>query len=175
MIARNVIWNGAADHPLGIEREDLAAAILAGNSINVLRPALRDPARGDYRVIAAPGIPPNAGPQGDIGPRAAPLTAAFGGVPTETATAVTSATLTFARSVTGVSLDDFLLKRGTALLSLAGMTLTTTDNRTYTLARIPGTNLAGTYTLRLKGQATGITDAVGLAPVPPILASWRMP
>jgi len=76
--------------------------------------------------------------------------------------------------VTGVTLDDFVLKRGTAFLSLAGMTLTTTDSRTFTLARIPGTLVAGTYTIRLKGQATGIVDAFGLAPAPPILATWRM-
>jgi hypothetical protein len=174
VIARNVIWNGPADHPLGVEQAGLAAAILGGNAINTLRPVLRDPARGDYRVIAAPGMPATAGPQGDIGPRVAPLTAAFGGVPVETAAPLTSLTLTFARAVTGVTLDDFVLKRGTEFLSPAGMTLTTTDNRTYTLSRIPGTTVAGTYIIRLKGQGTGITDAFGLAPVPPILATWRM-
>ena len=174
LVARNVIWNGPEDHPLGLEQAGLAAAILAGNAINTLQPVLRDPDRGDYRVIAAPGMPATVGPQGDIGPRAAPLTAAFGGVPVETATPLTSVTLTFARAVTGVTLDDFVLKRGTAFLSLAGMTLTTTDNRTFTLARIPGTLVAGTYTIRLKGQATGIVDAFGLAPAPPILATWRM-
>ena len=174
LVARNVIWNGPEDHPLGLEQAGLAAAILAGNEINTLQPVLRDPDRGDYRVIAAPGMPATVGPQGDIGPRAAPLTAAFGGVPVETATPLTSVTLTFARAVTGVTLDDFVLKRGTAFLSLAGMTLTTTDSRTFTLARIPGTLVAGTYTIRLKGQATGIVDAFGLAPAPPILATWRM-
>ncbi|MBM4012411.1 MAG: right-handed parallel beta-helix repeat-containing protein [Planctomycetes bacterium] len=176
VMARNVIWNGPADHPLGIEQDGLAAAVRAGNAINVRKPALVDPARGDYRVVAATGIPVNAGPQGDIGPARppAPLTAAFGGVPVTTATALTSVTLSFARPVTGVTLDDFVLKRGTALLSPAGMTLTTTDNRTFALARIPGTNVAGAYTLRLKGVGTGIADAAGLAPAPPILATWRM-
>lgn len=174
VIARNVIWNGSADHSLGFEQEGLAAAIRAGNAINSLRPAVIDPVRGDYRVVAAPGIPASVGPQGDIGPRAAPLTAAFGGVPIETTTPLTSVTLTFARAVTGVSLDDFVLKRGTEFLSLAGMTITTTDNRTFTIAHIPGTNVAGPYVVRLKGRATGITDAFGLAPAPPILATWRM-
>lgn len=174
VIAGNVIWNGPADHPLGIEQDGLAVAILGGNAINTLRPVLRDPARGDYRVIAAPGIPATVGPQGDIGPRAAPLTAAFGGVPSETGTPLTSVTLTFARAVTGVTLDDFVLKRGTEFVPLAGMTLATTDNRTYTLSRIPGTTVAGSYIVRLKGQGTGIADALGLAPVPPTLATWRM-
>jgi hypothetical protein len=174
LIARNVIWNGPADHPLGIEQPALAAAVRAGNAINTLRPALVDPARGDYRVVAAPGIPASAGPQGDIGPRASALTAAFGGVPAETAAPLTTLTITFARPVTGVTLDDFVLKRGTAFLPLSGMTLTTSDNRTFVLAGIPGTTVAGTYRIRLKGQATGIVDAFGLSPVPPILATWRM-
>jgi len=83
-------------------------------------------------------------------------------------------TLTFARQVSGVTLDDFVLKRGSTFLSLTGMTLTTTDDRTFTLAGIPGTNVAGSYTIRLKGVGTGIVDAYGLAPAPPILATWRM-
>jgi len=178
VVARNVIWNGPSDHPLGLEQEELAAAILAGNAINSLEPALVDPARGDYRLVAAAGVPLAAGPQGDIGPRQPavpePLTAAFGGVPVETTAAVTSLTLTFVRPVTGVTLDDFVLKRGATFLPLAGMALTTTDNRTFTLAKIPGTNLAGTYTIRLKGLGTGILDASGLAPAPPIRATWRM-
>jgi hypothetical protein len=174
VIARNVIWNGTADHPLGIEQPTLATAVRAGNSINTLRPALVDPTRGDYRLVATPGIPATAGPQGDIGPRASPLTAAFGGVAAETAVPVTSVTITFARAVTGVTLDDFVLKRGTAFLPLAGMALATSDNRTYTLTGIPGTAVAGTYIVRLKGQATGIVDAFGLSPAPPILVTWRM-
>ena len=120
------------------------------------------------------------GPQGDIGPLVpAPpvptlLTAAFSGVPMETASAVTSVTIAFARPVTGVTLDDFVLKRGSTFLSLAGARLTTTDGRTYTLSQIPGTTIAATYLIRLKGQGTGIADAFGLAPMPPIIASWRM-
>jgi len=174
LVARNVIWNGPADHPLGIEQPALAAAVRAGNAINTLRPVLVDPARGDYRVVAAPGIPASAGPEGDIGPRTSALTAAFGGVPADTAAPLTTVTITFARPVTGVTLDDFVLKRGTAFLPLGGMTLTTSDNRTFVLAGIPGTTVTGTYLIRLKGQGTGIVDAFGLSPVPPILATWRM-
>ena len=37
-----------------------------------------------------------------------------------------------------------------------------------------GTTIAATYLIRLKGQGTGIADAFGLAPMPPIIASWRM-
>lgn len=174
LIARNVIWNGPVDHSLGIEEPALAAAVHAGNAINTLRPALVDPARGNYRVVAAPGIPASAGPQGDIGPLVTALTAAFGGIAAEVAAPLTTLTLTFSRPVTGVTLDDFVLKRGTAFLPLGGMTLTTSDNRTYVLAGIPGTTVAGTYIIRLRGQATGIVDAFALSPVPPTLAMWRM-
>ena len=52
--------------------------------------------------------------------------------------------------------------------------LSTTDNRTFTLSRIPNTTVAAIYTLRLKGQGTGITDVFGLVPVTPIRATWRM-
>lgn len=57
LIAGNVIWNGPADHPLGIEADQLAAAIAAANTINTLRPQLVDPARGDYRVAAGVPLP----------------------------------------------------------------------------------------------------------------------
>lgn len=178
VVSRNVIWNGPADHPLGIEQEGLAVAILAGNAINSLRPALVDPARGDYRVVARPGIPVRVGPQGDIGPRLAPapsrLTAAFGGVPSATAVPLTTLTITFARPVTGVTIDDFVLKRGTTFLAVTGMSISTTDNRTFTLSRIPGTAEAGTYTIRLKGSGTGIVDSFGAAPFAPIRTTWRM-
>jgi len=51
----NVIWNGPADHPLGIEQPALAADVAARNAINTVRPVLVDPARGDYRVVTGTG------------------------------------------------------------------------------------------------------------------------
>ena len=56
-IRGNVIWNGPADHPLGIEADVLAAAVRAGNAINVVRPVLVDPDRGDYRLAADLDMP----------------------------------------------------------------------------------------------------------------------
>lgn len=53
VIQGNVIWNGAADHSLGLENETLAASVLATNSINSVRPAFADLARGDYRLAAS--------------------------------------------------------------------------------------------------------------------------
>jgi hypothetical protein len=82
----NVIWNGPADHPLGVEAAPLAADILVHNAINTLRPRLVDPARGDYRLAAdsvlpevgdVPGMPPLPPPGGGwpaaLGPPAQPL------------------------------------------------------------------------------------------------------
>lgn len=60
VIRGNVIWNGAADHPLGVEGL-LAADIVAHNAINTLRPEFVDAAGGDYR-FAASFTPPAAVP-----------------------------------------------------------------------------------------------------------------
>ncbi|MBI3158296.1 MAG: right-handed parallel beta-helix repeat-containing protein [Chloroflexi bacterium] len=60
-IAGNIIWNGPAGHPLGIEdggegcQPDNptcnAAQLLADNWINTLEPQLVDPANGDFRPL----------------------------------------------------------------------------------------------------------------------------
>ena len=177
-IRGNWIWNGAADHPLGIEQTALAADVLAGNSINTVRPVLADPARGDYSLaagvvspVASVGLPPVLPPAPVPSPR---LTATFRAVAATTARPVTTLTVTFNRAVRGVTLDDFVLLRGRAVASLAGARITTTDQITYTITTIRSTHLAGTYTLRLKATGTGIFDAANEALVAPVTASWRM-
>ena len=57
VIRGNVIWNGPADHPLGIAASALAADVAAHNAINSIRPMLVDPARGDYRLADGAGLP----------------------------------------------------------------------------------------------------------------------
>lgn len=62
-IRGNLIWNGPADLPLGVEESDQgcqpgnptcnAAQLRAENTINRTQPSLRDPAQGDFRP--APG------------------------------------------------------------------------------------------------------------------------
>ena len=64
-IRGNVIWNGSAAMPLGIESPALAADVAAHNSINTVRPLLADPARGDYR-LAGGFAPPAAAPIPDF-------------------------------------------------------------------------------------------------------------
>lgn len=180
----NVIWNGPADHPLGIEQPGLAADVAARNVINVVRPVLVDPARGDYRVVPVEGLPatpvaPSPGPTPQPVPTPppaprVPLTASFRTVAAVTARSVTTFVVTFNRAVTGVTLDDFTLLRGRAAVSLAGGRITTTDGRTYTISNVPRTNLAGAYTLRLRAAGTGIADALSIGLAAPAAVSWRM-
>jgi len=173
-IRGNVIWNGGADHSLGISQAGLAADVLANNRINTVRPVLADPARGDYSVVSPvvlPTVLPVRPPPSATLP---PLTATFRAVATTTTRAITSITVTFNRAVRGVTLDDFVLLRGRAVASLAGARVTTSDQITYTITNIRSTHVAGGYTLRLKAVGTGIFDAAneafgGLAAV-----SWRM-
>ncbi|MEX0671537.1 MAG: right-handed parallel beta-helix repeat-containing protein [Pirellulales bacterium] len=183
-IVDNIIWNGPASHELGVETPALAAVLRAGNAINTLRPVLVDPARGDYRLAPASPVPPgwNGSP---LAPPVAPpptlppaplprLTAVFAAIPTTTARQLTAFTVTFNRTVRGVSLDDFRLLRGRIVLSLRGARLATTDNRTFTISGVRGTNLAGSYTLTLRAAGTGIVDSSAAGFATPAKVSWRM-
>jgi hypothetical protein len=177
-IRGNWIWNGPADHPLGIEQAALAADVLAGNAINTVRPVLVDPAHGNYSLapgvvspVVSAGLPPVLPPPPALLP---PLKATFRAVAATTARAVTSITVTFNRAVRGVTLDDFVLFRGRAVASLAGARITTPDQITYTITTIRGTHLAGGYTLRLKAAGTGIFDAANEALAAQAVVSWRM-
>jgi hypothetical protein len=177
-IRGNWIWNGPADHPLGIEQAALAADVLAGNAINTVRPVLVDPAHGNYSLapgvvspVVSAGLPPVLPPPPALLP---PLKATFRAVAATTARAVTSITVTFNRAVRGVALDDFVLFRGRAVASLAGARITTPDQITYTITTIRGTHLAGGYTLRLKAAGTGIFDAANEALAAQAVVSWRM-
>jgi hypothetical protein len=60
------------------------------------------------------------------------------------------------------------------VVSLAAATLSTSDNRSFTITNIAGTNLAGGYTLRLKLAGTGIADTWARPLSRPTSASWRM-
>jgi len=174
----NVIWNGPANHPLGIEQPGLAADVAARNAINTVRPLLVDPARGDYRVVTGPGPvqPPVVPPTPPTPPApTAPLVARIRMVPAAAGRPMTTFVVTFNRAVTGVTLDDFTLARGRTVLSLAQARITTTDNRTFTISNVRGTNLAGSYSLRLKPTGTGIADAWAIAPVATAPFTWRLP
>ena len=58
-IADNIIWNGSPSLDLGIGSPELAARVVATNSINTLRPVLVDPPHGDYRLTDGSPRPAN--------------------------------------------------------------------------------------------------------------------
>jgi len=181
VISGNVIWNGPADMALGIEQPALAADVAARNAINTVRPVLADPARGDWSVVSGGSIPvPPPTPPGPPTPPTpptpiGPLTARIEVVAAAAGRPVTAVTITFDRPVSGVSIDDFRLVRGRSPITLARCQITTTDHRTFTIAGLPGTHVAGVYTLRLRATGTGITDGQSSAPVPAASVTWRMP
>ncbi|NBT13734.1 MAG: right-handed parallel beta-helix repeat-containing protein [Planctomycetia bacterium] len=173
----NVIWNGAVGHALGIEQPVLSADVSARNAINTARPVLVDPARGDYRVVTgdAPTPPPGAPPTPAPAPApTSPLVARIRAVAVGAGRSLTTFVVTFNRAVTGVTIDDFGLLRGRTTLVLNQGRITTTDNRTFTISNVRGTNLAGSYTLRLKPAGTGIADAWSIVPASGAAFSWRM-
>ncbi len=63
VIQGNIVWNGPAGHPLGIEDSDQGcqpanptcniAQLVAENAINTLEPQFTDPANGDYSPLPA--------------------------------------------------------------------------------------------------------------------------
>ena len=73
-------------------------------------------------------------------------------------------TIQFTEPVTGFDLPDLVLTRDGAAVSLAGATLATADNVTWTLGDLTGlTGTQGTYVLRLTAASSGIVDAAGNA------------
>jgi hypothetical protein len=67
------------------------------------------------------------------------------------------------------------LTRSGSPVSLAGETLTSSDNITWTLANLSSqTAAAGTYTLTLASAGSGITDAAGNARAASDSDTWTM-
>jgi hypothetical protein len=119
-----------------------------------------------------PAVPPPA-PSPPTLPQS-PLSFVFQAVPAGTSRAVTTITVTFNRPVTGVTVDDFVLRRAGGIVSLAAARITTTDRTTYTISGIRGTNLAAPYTLRLKATGTGIAADSGTPLAVTKFVAWRM-
>jgi extracellular elastinolytic metalloproteinase len=84
--------------------------------------------------------------------------------PDSRTTSVSSVKIVFSRSVTGFNLADLSLTRdGGPNLLTANQTLTTADNKTFTLGNLDGlTGTAGGYTLSLSSAGSGITDPNGV-------------
>lgn len=79
-------------------------------------------------------------------------------------TSVAAVVVQFSRAVTGVDMADFALTRDGASVSLAGVTVTSTDNVRWTLNGLAtATASAGTYVLTLRASGSGITATDGAA------------
>ena len=108
----------------------------------------------------------------DTTPPAATLTATPAGT---SLTPVGSVTIAFSEPVTGFDLADLALSRDGTSVSLAGATLTTGDDRTFTLGGLSGvTSTAGGYTLALAAAGSGIVDASGNAIAANATVTWQL-
>jgi hypothetical protein len=73
---------------------------------------------------------------------------------------VASMTVTAGEAVTGLDVADFTLTRDGSPVSLAGVTLSTADNKTFTLNGLTAaTTPAGNYVLRFNAAGAGVADA----------------
>lgn len=124
-----------------------------------------DPSGGFGLIDANASIPAFAAP-----PSATIATVS----PDPRGTPVTSISVVFNQSVTGVNISDFTLTRagGSNLLTFA-QPVTTTDNITYTVSNLTEiTTINGVYTLALKSTGTGITNIIGQALATGASDSW---
>jgi hypothetical protein len=108
---------------------------------------------------------------------AAPLTASV------STPAAGASTITFNHAVSGFDLSDLTLAytdasgnvTTTNLSNAQGVSLTTTDNVTWTLGGLSSlTTASGTNTLTLHGQNSGIIDGYGLSLLIDVSASWAV-
>jgi len=84
---------------------------------------------------------------------------------------VSAITINFSEAVNGFGLGALSLARNGTPVSLSGATLSTSDNRTWTLGNLSGmTSASGTYLLTL--SSTGITDGTGNALAAGAEESW---
>jgi autotransporter-associated beta strand protein len=95
--------------------------------------------------------------------------------PGTSSTAVGTVTIAFSEQVSGFDLADLSLTRGGVSVSLAGATLTSLDNKTFTLGNLTGiTSTAGTYALALAAVGAGITDSSGNALAVGSTTTWTL-
>lgn len=87
------------------------------------------------------------------------VTAAFTAISGPRGTPVPSATLTFTAPVSGFNVADLSMTRGGSNVPLTGVTITTTDNKVFTINGLTAlTGTAGTYVITLTASGAGIVD-----------------
>jgi subtilisin family serine protease len=95
-------------------------------------------------------------------PAAAPLADVVDVTPDPRTTAVAAVVVQFDRAVTGFDLADVTLTRDGAAVSLAGATVTTSDNVRWTIDGLTvATTSAGSYVLTVAASGSGITAVNG--------------
>jgi hypothetical protein len=88
---------------------------------------------------------------------------------------LSSAQIVFSEAASGFDLSDLSLTRDGQAVSLAGATLTSTDNITWTLGNLDAaTGRAGSYSLKLAAQNSGITGTGGQPLSGDSTQSWKM-
>jgi hypothetical protein len=93
---------------------------------------------------------------------APPLTGQFDTVVPNRVTPIDSISFSFARPTTGVDIADLVLTRNNSAISLAGASLQTSDNITFTLSGLTSATTApGAYELRVVAAGSGIIDSAG--------------
>jgi hypothetical protein len=104
------------------------------------------------------------------------LTGAFAAItPNTRSTALSSLTITFSEPVSGFDVGDLSLTREGSAVSLAGASLTSGDNITWTISNLdPATDRAGSYVLTLTAAGSGITGGAGAALSADAARSWKM-
>ena len=88
-------------------------------------------------------------------------------------TSVSAVIVQFSRAVIGVDVADFRLTRSGVAVSLAGVSVTTTDNVRWTLAGLEAaTASAGTYVLTLNAAGSGVVAVDGAGLTTSATDSW---
>ena len=107
------------------------------------------------------------------GPTESALTGSFTAITTPTTNPVSTATITFSQVVTGFAVNDLTLTRGGTPVILAGVTLTTSDHKVYTVNGLSSlTGTSGTYVLKVPYATSGITDVDGNPQAADISVTW---
>jgi hypothetical protein len=100
------------------------------------------------------------------------LTGAFTAIGAQVA-AIATATITFTAPVSGFSVADVAMTRGGSPVTLTGVTVSTTDNKVFTingLTSLTGTN--GNYVITVASAGSGIVDIYNNALSANATVSW---
>jgi hypothetical protein len=109
----------------------------------------------------------------DFGAHETALTATFAAITTPTASPVASEVVTFSQIVTGFDGADLTLTKGGTNVPLNGVTITTSNNKAYTINGLSSlTGTAGVYVLKITAAGCGILDIDGNTLTSDVTVTW---